>query len=86
MTYTFNRLRDKNGERVTGQGAPGLTLDIDRDRHAMVFSGDQLVADLRVMEFEAHANGLFLRGYESSDGGLKAVYQEWFLKYEEHES
>lgn len=84
MTYSFSRLRDKRGLRVDKPKVTvGVTLDIDKERMAMVFFGKLLVGELRVMEFEAHANGLFLRGYESPDGGLKAIYQEWFLRYME---
>jgi hypothetical protein len=49
-------------------------------------SGSQVLGELRVMEFEAHADGLFLRGYEPLNGDQRVVYQEWFLRYEVHES
>lgn len=92
MTYTFTRLRNKNGVRVQKPvGVHGAILDIDKDRRAFVFSGAErgakTLGELRVMEFEAHAQGLFLRGYEPvRSGDEQVMYQEWFLAYEVHES
>lgn len=85
MTYTFNRLRDKHGVRLKEpKSIAGVTLDIDKNRHARLWIGVKLVGELRVMEFEAHADGLFLHGYESPDlVGERVLYQEWFLRYEE---
>lgn len=84
MTYKLSRLRGKRGERVKHPVVTsGVTLDIDKNRMAMVFSGDRVFGELRVMEFEAHANGLFLRGYEPLlSGDERVLYQEWFLAYE----
>jgi hypothetical protein len=81
MTYTFNRLRDKHGVSIRNpKSVAGVTLDIDKERRAYVFSGsergDLLLGKLNVMEFEAHAAGLFLRGTESDGTGLKFTYQE----------
>ena len=89
MTFRFNRLRDKGGVAIKHpEGVAGVTLDIDKSRRAYVFSGETIVGELYVMEFEAHAKGLFLRGYEPiRNGDDKVQYQEWFLAYEEpHES
>jgi hypothetical protein len=84
MTFSFSRLRDKHGVSVKKPVVQsGVTLDIDRRQEAYVFLENKPLAKMTVMEFEAHAMGLFLRGVESPDGaGLKLVYQEWFLKYE----
>lgn len=91
MTYTFMRLRNKSGVSLRNpKGDRGVILDIGKDRKAYVFSGPDANATvlgvLNVLEFEAHAAGLFLRGYESPNDGLKAVYQEWFLGYEIRDS
>lgn len=92
MTYTFNRLLSNRGMRVKNpKGIRGTSLDMNKDRKAYVFSdagaaSGRVLGELLVMEFEVHAAGLFLRGYELQSGGLKAVYQEWFLGYEIRES
>jgi hypothetical protein len=86
MTYTFNRLRDKRGVRLKKpESIAGVTLDIDKNRHAFVFVGMNLFAEICVLEFEAHAAGLFLRGYETV-GVDRVLYQEWFLEYEGKEA
>jgi len=87
MTYTFQRLRDNKGVRLLKpESIPATILDIDKDRRAFVFAGaergSRLLGELRVMEFEAHAEGLFLRGYEPlAEGDQRVIYQEWFLGY-----
>lgn len=82
MIYTLNRLRDKKGQSIAKPiGVKNVYLDIDKSRRACAFVEEKLVGELQVMEFEAHANGLFLRGWESDDGGQTALYQEWFLAY-----
>lgn len=82
MIYTLNRLRDKQGRSIQKPvGLKAVTLDLDRNRMAQAFQEEKLVGELRVMEFEAHAKGLYLRGWESDDGGETALYQEWFLAY-----
>lgn len=82
MTYTLNRIRGKRGEVLKDiKGAKGVTLDIDKNRVALVFLGENVIAEMKVMEFEAHAMGLYLRGTEKA-GVDKLMYQEWFLKYE----
>jgi len=87
MIYIFYRLRSKTGVGIPSpDGIAGTVLDIDKDRRAIVFSGPlrgaRILGELRVMEFEAHADGLFLRGYEPLDGDERVMYQEWFLRYE----
>lgn len=82
MIYTLNRLRDKKGRSIPKPiGIGNVTLDIDLNRKAWAFQEEKVVGELLVMEFEAHAKGLFLRGWESDDGGVTALYQEWFLAY-----
>jgi len=73
------------------KGIRGTSLDMGKDRKAYVFSdagaaSGRVLGELFVMEFEVHSAGLFLRGYESLDGGKRKVYQEWFLAPEIRDS
>ena len=85
-TYTFHSLLDKKGQKIQKpKGIPGTILDIDKAHRAVIFSGlhsgANLLGDMYVMEFEAHASGLFLRGVERTGSG-RAIYHEWYLAYE----
>lgn len=81
MTFTLSRLLDDAGNRVRKpETIKGATLDVDRHGHASAFVDEKLVADLDMMRFEAHANGLYLYGYERI--GKRVQAQNWFLAYE----
>jgi hypothetical protein len=81
MTFTLHRLRTRSGRRVENPPGTSVTLDIDKNRRAIAFVGERVHGELAVMEFEAHAKGLYLRGVESDDGGKTVRYQEWYLAY-----
>lgn len=80
MKYNLSKLRDRQGYSIQKpKPIYNVTLDVSKDL-AMAFVDDQPVEVLQVMEFEAHAAGLFLKGLEKG-GDNQFRYQEWFLAY-----
>lgn len=87
MTFTLYVQRDDRGHLVKKPKGTRVFLDIDKNRTATVFEGERLVGEMRVVEFQAHAAGLFLNGVvtERLADGDRSKYQEWFLSYGEAE-
>lgn len=82
MNYSWSRLLDKRGRRVKKPVShKGIIFDLDKNRTATLFDGLMLVATLRVLEIEAHASGISLKGVEQVAHD-RVQYQEWFLGYE----
>lgn len=85
MIFTLYVQRDDRGFLITKPKGIQVFLDIDKNRTATVFEGKRLVGEMRVLEFQAHAAGLFLSGVvtERLAKGDRTKYQEWFLSYGE---
>lgn len=80
MKYSLIKLRDKQGYAVSKpRPTYNVTLDVSKNL-AMAFVNDRPAEVLQVMEFEAHADGLLLKGVENC-GDEQFRYQEWFLAY-----
>lgn len=79
MKARLHKLRARNGATI--KKPRGQDVEVFGGPKILQAMGDRsMVASIHVLDWRIGADGIFVRGFEETDGGLRAWLSEWWLE------